>query len=148
MNEEKLQRLLKDKQIIKKSPDIERAKSLIKSAENTAETQLQNILMEKSATSIFREIYEAMRQLGDALWWIQGYEAQTHDASIDIIKTADFLNAGQKVKALSLDRLKTIRYDANYRGFQISISQAQEIIEAWNIIGKAICFHLKKKLSL
>jgi len=38
MNEEKLQRLLKDKQIIKKSPDIERAKSLIKSAENTAET--------------------------------------------------------------------------------------------------------------
>lgn len=147
MNKEKLQQLLKDKHIVKKSPDKEIVKSLLNSAGDAVETQIEKTLTEKSATSIFREVYEALRQLGDALWWMEGYEAQRHEASIEIIKTADFLTPEQKVKTLALDRLKTIRHDINYRGFKVSVSQAEEIIDLWNSVSKSIHSFLKKQLN-
>ncbi|MBM3232942.1 hypothetical protein FJZ18_02120 [Candidatus Pacearchaeota archaeon] len=138
MKEEKINQFIKEKKLIKKSPDIERVRSLIISAKETMDTQLQVPLTEKSATSIFRETYESLRQLGDALWWQIGYETQTHDASIESIKEAEFLTSEQKVKTSSLDRFRTIRHDANYRGFKVSVAQAQEIIEFWKFVGKSI----------
>ena len=38
----------------------------------------------------------------------------------------------EKILLNSLDRLKKIRHDANYRGFRISVNQAQEIITFWD----------------
>lgn len=146
MKEDKIQFLLKNKKIIKKSPDREIAKSIMSSSKDTVETQLEKAITEKNATSVFREVYEALRQLGDALWWIEGYEAQTHDASMEIIKTAEFLAPEQKVKTLNLDRFKAIRHDINYRGFRVSISQAQEIINLWNSIGKSILKNIEEQL--
>ncbi|MEK6825906.1 MAG: hypothetical protein AABY00_03910 [Nanoarchaeota archaeon] len=146
MKEEKINQFLKDKKLVKKIPDIEIVKSLIISAEETMDTQLQIPLTEKSATSIFRETYESLRQIGDSLWWQIGYETQTHDASIESIKDSEFLSSEQKVKTNSLDRFRTIRHDANYRGFKVSIVQAQEIIEFWKFVGKPLLLKIKKTM--
>ncbi len=147
MNEGRINQFLKEKKLVKKSLDKEIVKSLIISAEETMDTQLQIPLTEKSATSIFRETYESLRQLGDALWWQIGYETQTHDASIESIKESEFLTSEQKIKSNSLDRFRTIRHDANYRGFKVSIVQAQEIIEFWKFVGKSLLLHIKSSIK-
>jgi hypothetical protein len=50
-----------------------------------------------------------------------------------------------KVKLNHLPRFKKIRNDINYRGFQASLEQAQEILEFWSTCGKEILEILKKK---
>lgn len=147
MKDERILQLVKSKQIFKVSSDKERALSLIESAENTAEVALEMELNEKRTTAIFRELYESIRQLGDALWWIKGYNPQNHEVSIEILKDIDFISSEQKVKLNSLERFKSIRHSANYRGFKVSLSQAQEIIDFWNNVGKDILKNIKKMLK-
>lgn len=147
MKEDKTLNLVNSRQIIKVSPDKKRALSLIESSENNAEVSLSIKLNDKTATTIFREIYESIRQLGDALWWTDGYNPQNHDVSMEILKELDFLTSEQKVKLNSLDRFKSIRHGANYKGFKVSIEQANEIIEFWNNIGKDILKHLTRKIN-
>lgn len=49
--------------------DIEKIKSMINSSEINAKVTKNIKLDEDTATLIFREIYESIRQLGDAKWW-------------------------------------------------------------------------------
>ena len=101
-------------------------------------------LNEDSATLIFREIYESIRQLGEAKWLIEGYETQglgTHVVCLDILKDMDIK---EKVKLNYLDRFKQIRHDANYRGIKVLISQTKEILEFWDICGKEMIIILRK----
>lgn len=124
--------------------DRERVKSLIKSAKTNAEVIKKIPLDEDSATVIFREIYESVRQLGDAQWWLLGYEPSNHEISLDILKEIDIK---EKVKLNFLSRFKQIRHDANYKGFRISASQAREIIDFWDKCGKDIINVLSKQLN-
>lgn len=145
MKEDRIEQLIKSRQLLKKGTDKNLAISLISSAETSAEVALSLKLTEKNSISIFRELYESIRQLGDAEWWILGYESQNHDVSLEILKEFDFLSAEQKIKIQFLDRFKTIRHDANYRGFKISIVQAEELIEFWKFVCRDIISYLKKK---
>ena len=116
--------ILRQKQL-----DKEKTKSIIKSAEINARVAKTVLLNEDSATLIFREIYESIRQLGEARWWTLNYEPTNHEISLDILKEMDIK---EKILLNSLDRFKKIRHDANYRGFIISVNQAQEIITFWD----------------
>ena len=78
---------------------------------------------------IFRETYESIRQLGDAKWWVLGYEPRNHEVSIEALKE---INIKEKVKLNHLPRFKRIRNDANYRGFKVSVLQTKEILDFWN----------------
>lgn len=140
MNDEKINKLLKTGKLKQISIDKPRIKSLLDSIENNAKIAISIPLNEKSATVIFRELYESIRQLGDAEWWSLGFEPQSHDVSLDILKELDIKN---KYKLNALDRFKLIRHDANYRGFQVSKDQAEELIELWNLISKEILQHLR-----
>jgi hypothetical protein len=101
-------------------------------------------LSEKTATLIFREIYESIRQLGDAKWWLLGYEPLSHDVSLEILKES---NIKEKVKLNSLERYKKTRHDINYRGFITTIFQTEEILELWDKCGKEIITELKKEIK-
>ena len=122
--------------------DFEKIKSMIKSAETNTEVVNEIKLNEKTATLIYREIYESIRQLGDAKWWLLGYEPLVHDVSMEILKESEIQD---KVKLNSLDRFKKTRHDINYRGFMTSVFQAQEILDFWNNSGKEIVNELKKQ---
>lgn len=123
--------------------DIERIKSMINSAEVNAKVVQEIKLNENTATLIFREIYESIRQLGDSKLWLLGYEPLNHEVSMEILNE---FNIKDKVKLNSLDRLKKIRHDINYRGFRASIEQAKEILDFWDKCGIEILNLLKKEL--
>ena len=123
--------------------DIEKIKSMINSAEINAKVTKNIKLNEDTATLIFREIYESVRQLGDAKWWLLGYEPTNHEISMEILKEFDIK---EKVKLNSLDRFKKTRHDVNYRGFRATVSQAEEILDFWNKCGEEIIKTLKKEI--
>ncbi len=124
--------------------DKEKIKSMIKSAEINANVAKSVHLTEDSATLIFREVYESIRQIGDAKWQLTGYEPSNHDISLEILKEMDIKD---KLKLNFLDRFKNIRHDANYKGFRVLISQTKEIIDFWNSCGKEIIQILSKELK-
>jgi len=59
--------------------DLEKIKSMINSAEVNVIVAKEIKLNDDTATLIFREIYESVRQLGDAKLWINGYEPLNHE---------------------------------------------------------------------
>ncbi len=127
-----------------KQKDAEKIKSMINSAEINIRVIKSIKLTEDTATLIFREIYESIRQLGDAKWGIIGFEPWDHKVSMEILKEFDIKD---KVKLNSLDRFKQTRHDINYRGFRTSINQAAEILDFWDKCGEEILKVLKKELE-
>ena len=123
--------------------DLEKIKSMINSAETNARVLKSIKLNEDTATIIFREFYESIRQLGDAKWLLSGYEPTNHEISIEALKHLDIK---ERVKLNFLDRFKKIRHDINYRGFRASIPQAREIIEFWDNCAEDILKILRKEM--
>ena len=133
MREELINNYLERNMLRKRSPDRLRASSLFESAKRNGTFTLNIEINEDSSTLVFREIYESIRQIGDALWWIKGYEALSHEPSIEILKDLEVKN---KFKLMNIDRFRRIRNDANYRGYNISVEQAKEIIDFWKNCGE------------
>lgn len=144
MRKETINMWLKSGALKNKQRDIEKIKAMISSAEINAKVTLSIKLDENTATLIFREIYESIRQLGDAKWGFLNFEPGNHEVSMEILKE---FNIKDKIKLNSLDRFKKIRHDINYRGFRTSISQTEEILLFWNKCGEEILKMLKKELS-
>ena len=138
MKPEEIKSLIQSGSLRARQTDYERIKAMIESAKINVKVAKTVYLNEESATLIFREIYESIRQLGEAKWWLDGYEPQgigSHGLSLDILKELDIK---EKLKLNNLERFKKIRNDANYRGFRVLISQAKEIIDFWGKCGVEI----------
>ena len=129
MKKELIEMYIKTNQIRIRQPDKERIKSIIESAKINARIAKTVNLNQDSATLVFREIYESIRQLGDAKWWSVGYGPRNHEVSIDIIKELD---VKEKILLNNLSRFKRIRHDANYRAFKVTVAQANEIVAFWD----------------
>ena len=142
MKEIEISNLIKEGRIRSRTIDAEKIKSLISSSRSNTEVVLGIKLNEKNATVIFREIYESIRQLGDAVWWSTGYEPLDHDISLEILKDIKIKNS---VELNFLDRFRRIRNDANYRGFKVTESQAEEIISFWKRNHSDIIESIKSK---
>lgn len=142
MKDEIINTLVKTGILLKREVDLPKIKSAIESSKINAKVAKSIPLNEDSATLTFREIYESIRQLGDAKWWSLGYEPQNHDIALEILKEMEIKN---KIKLNFLERFKKIRHDANYKGFRVSISQAKEIIEFWDECSKDIIKNITKQ---
>jgi len=142
MKKEFIDLWLKSGIIRNKQKDIERVKSMINSIEINVKVTKAIKLNEDTATLIFREIYESVRQLGDAKWWLLGYEPSNHEICLEVLKGFDIR---EKIKLNFLDRFKRTRHDINYRGFRATINQAKEILDFWDKCGEEILSILKKE---
>lgn len=129
MKKELIDMYLKTDQVRVRHPDKERIKSMVESAKINAGIAKSIDLDENSATLIFREIYESIRQLGDARLWQIGYEPRNHEVSMEALKELDIK---ESLMLNHLSRFKRIRNDANYRGFKVAVAQAKEIEDFWN----------------
>jgi hypothetical protein len=127
-------------QLRKREIDRERIKSIIRSAQVNSNVIIKIPLNDDSASIIFRELYESIRQLGDAMLWSNGYEPLNHEVSMDALRSLDIKN---KILLNHLTRFKSIRNDINYRGFRASQTQAREIIDFW----KKCCPEIIEKLK-
>lgn len=132
-------RLLRPRQI-----DKDKIVSMLKTAETNVKVARKLPLEEENATVIFRELYESIRQLGDAKWWLLGYESLNHEISSDVLKEIDIK---EKTKLNNIDRFKRTRHDANYRGFVVPLAQAKEIIDFWDSCCKEIMKLLLEELG-
>ena len=135
MKKEHIDMLIITSQLRIRHTDTERIKSIIKSAEINAAVVKNIPLTDDSATVVFREMYESIRQLGDAQWWFLGFEALNHEVSLKILQE---MNTRDRVKLNYLTRFKKIRNDINYRGFRASVLQANEITDFWNSCGRRL----------
>ena len=72
MENKKILMFLKTKQLRARVIDKAKIKSMLDSAEDTIRVTNRVSLDEESATLIFREYYESIRQIGDAQWWLMG----------------------------------------------------------------------------
>jgi len=144
MKQEIINTLVKTGILRPKQLDKEKTKSILSSSEINAKVAKSVPLNENSATLIFREIYESIRQLGEAKWWLLNYEPSNHEISLDILKEVDIK---EKIKLNFLERFKKIRHDANYKGFRVTIEQAKEIIEFWDKCGIEIISILLTELK-
>src|SRR3989344_5311157 len=142
MKEEIIKSLAKTGILRARQKDSEKIRSMLSSAEVNIKVTKTIPLSEDSATLIFREVYESIRQLGDAYWWTLGYEPSNHEISMDILKE---LSIKESVKLNYLSRFKQIRHDANYKGFRVTTAQAKEIIEFWDSCSKDIIEIIKSK---
>lgn len=128
MNKMQIDNWVRNKQVRLRQLDVPRIKSMIEFSQTNAKVAKKVPLNDESATLIFREIYESIRQLGDAKLWLEGFEPLSHEVSMEMLKEIDIKN---KVALNHLMRFKRIRNDANYRGNKVALSQAKEIIEFW-----------------
>ncbi|HLC96000.1 MAG TPA: hypothetical protein VJH97_01645 [Candidatus Nanoarchaeia archaeon] len=135
MKEEIIKSLAKTGILRARQKDSEKIRSMLSSAEVNVKVTKTVPLSEDSATLIFREVYESIRQLGDAYWWTVGYEPSNHEVSMDILGE---LSIKDSVKLNYLGRFKQIRHDANYKGFRVTMSQAREILDFWDSCSKDI----------
>jgi hypothetical protein len=142
MSENIIKALVASKQLRPRQFDKKKIQSMINAATKNAQVIKKILLTDETATLIFRETYESIRQLGDATWWLQGYEPRNHDVSMDILKEHDIK---EKILLNQLPRFKSIRNDANYRGYTVTIAQAKEILDFWKKCGQEIIETLTKK---
>lgn len=111
-----------------RTPDISRIRSLVSSAETKALVARKLPVDEETALVIFPTIYEAIRQLGDAILWLEGQEPLNHEISLRSLTLLDIKN---KLQLNKLDRFRRIRNDSNYRGFKVTVENANEILQFW-----------------
>ena len=144
MNKEQIEQWVRGDQLRRKSLDKEKVKSMIESSTTNMSIVKTIPLTEHSAILIFRETYESIRQLGDARWWLQGYEPRNHEVSMEVLREIDIK---EKTRLNHLSRFKNIRNDTNYRGFKVTLAQAKEIVDLWDACSQEIISILLKELQ-
>ena len=141
MRKEDIEYYVREKLVRPRTPDLNLIKTLISSAEEKAKAAKMLPAGDETATLIFLGLYESIRQLGDAKWWLIGYEALSHEPSMRILQDSVVT---EKTKLASLDLFRRIRNDANYRGQKITAAEAKEILEFWDACSKEIIEDIKK----
>lgn len=110
----------------KKIPvDIIKAKSLLKSAQQAFYSAKKLPLEEGTLKSVFRELYEGLRQYCEALGYIQGYKFASHEVITFFLE--DILN--ERKIAGSFDRYRKIRNGINYYGDDVPLQLIQEVLK-------------------
>ncbi len=106
-----------NKSVKEVSPDIIRAKSLLKSSFQALETARSIPLKSSTLKTILRELYESLRQICEAIGYRKGYKFLDH-ASITL-----FLKDKLSEEGLSqrFDHYRKLRNGINYYGNEISL---------------------------
>jgi hypothetical protein len=135
--------LVREGRLKARKPDIPRVRSMIDSAKDNIKVVRKIPITPDSATLVFREIYESIRQVGDAKLWSIGFEPLSHDVSMEILKD---MNIKEAFRLHSLDRFRRMRNDANYRGYKITAEQAIEISDFWDRCAKEIIMEIESSI--
>lgn len=116
---------IKDGFVKKVIIDIPRAKSLIKSSEQALITAKIIPIKEEALKTIFRELYESLRQYCEAIGYIKGYKFLNHDSITDFLY--EILN--EKELAVKFDRYRKLRNGINYYGNNIEPETIQTALK-------------------
>ena len=118
------------------SPDYGLARSLKADAEERFELMLSLKLDEKSATLIFEQAYDALRQCSDALLAIKGYRSYSHVATLSFLLRYSCISSND---VRDFDNAREKRNLSIYYAKKLNPSETREMI--------ALYRHLKPKLD-
>jgi len=77
---------IKKEEIRKTTKDIKLAESLVKRSRENADYILKLRLNNEGTSIIFRNMYDCLRELIDAILILEGYKSYSHQASIIFLK--------------------------------------------------------------
>ncbi|MBU1252708.1 MAG: hypothetical protein KJ905_04060 [Nanoarchaeota archaeon] len=111
--------------IRKVKPDSQRAQSLEKSSQQALQTAKSIPLNENSSKTVFRELYESLRQFCESLGYSKGYKFNNHESITSFLDEV----LKEKDNSLKFDRYRKIRNGINYYGDTIDISTVKEALK-------------------
>jgi len=116
---------LNNKTAKKVETDLLRAKSMFISSEQAIYTAKLIPLSEKTCKSIFRELYEALKETFEAIGYIRGFKFLDHASVFYFIR--DYLK--KESLADKFDRYRKLRNGINYYGESIRLESVKEALK-------------------
>ncbi len=114
--------------------------SLIKSSENKLKSEEKLVMSAVTASSKISLVYDSLRELLEALALKEGYKIYNHECYTafikEIIKESD--------RGDEFDEIRKIRNDVNYYGKEISVEEAENVINRIKNLRVSISKLLKK----
>jgi len=131
-----------DKKLVKRqSKDNELAKSLIKDGVERVE-KMKELDINSFSKIIFENIYDALRDLLDALLSVEGYKSYSHEATISYLKNCGFEDS----IIMQLDNFRYLRNSSKYYGKGISKDNADEIVNFYENYHEKLIKLIKSKI--
>ena len=128
----------------KKSPDVEKANSLIESAEKEIKFSLSLDIRDESANTIIKNVYESFRMLGEALLVKKGIMYTDHIQSInELLK----ININTPRPTYLLENLRKLRHKINYNGYRANIDEAKEAVSITKSCFPSLLSEVKKLIK-
>jgi len=110
---------------VKKIPiDNIRAKSLIRASDQTVKSALSIKLNGITLKTIFRELYEGLREYCEAIGFLKGYKFLNHESITFFIEEV----LGEKNVSIEFDRYRKLRNGINYYGNDIQEETVKEAL--------------------
>ena len=135
--------------IIKISSDKEKAKSMLKMAENTEKfikQIIQKIGLEEHQSLLAREYYEVMRGLASAILFVDGFKAIGENAHKEIIGYLSKYNGISEQEILEIQELRIRRNKNSYEGKPIKSPYLENKKGKFENIINKLKIMLEKKL--
>jgi uncharacterized protein (UPF0332 family) len=109
----------------KQKPDKEEAKSLMKKAVHRLDYVKKQKINQDTASFIFEDIYEALREASQSLMSMKGYKPYSHEALISFLK--EFYHfPGSAIS--TFDRFRILRNKTVYCAIWVSVETCQEAL--------------------
>lgn len=132
---------LKEGIVKKQSPDISRAKSLMKESENSYNIFKQFIekitLTDENANYVIKNAYDIIMEIIRAKMLMQGFNASgkgAHEAEVSYLETLNF--SGNQIRLI--DQLRYFRNGILYYGKRFDIEYGKKVINLLELIYKKL----------
>ena len=109
----------------KKSVDVNEADALMRKAEERLEFSIKiRKINEQTASFIFEDIYECLREASQSLMSLKGYKPYSHEALISFLKILNFLESDIGI----FNGYRILRNKTIYGGERISVEKCKEAL--------------------
>lgn len=120
----KFEDFITDGKIRKAQPDTQQAKSLLQMSEQNLKAIKEIRLTDSTASILFSQIYESLRQVIEAIAILKGFKVYSHEAYTYFLKELSEDVASQK-----FDRLRRLRNGIHYYGKPVSVAVTKNTLE-------------------
>lgn len=121
-----VERYLKDNRLREVSPDLGKARSLLKRSQKRLQHAHEQAIKDKNAFQILENVYESLREIIESLMAVEGFKAADHVAAI--AWTAEYLDLS-RAKINKLHKFRKLRNASRYEAERIKPQQTREILQ-------------------
>ncbi len=127
-----------------RQPDHKKAQSLISAAERDLAYTLRLSLEPAGFATIFRNIYESFRKLGEAYLLLQGLEPENHQEAISVLAS---LPLALERSLGVLEMLRRTRNKINYYGYEPPRREVDDALSLARCCFQPVCDYLRELIK-